>query len=428
MFLPAPRLLLIATCAWALLFGTGSAASAEQAESDISPLRISGFGTLGYSWDDRKDLAAIRDFTQRPADGQNTGPSWRLDSRLGFQMAYRFSSRVEGVFQAVARDQITNKLSSAIDLAHVDFQLAPESSLRLGRIGYGPFLMSDHRNLGYAYPWVRPPREFYSWIPIFAFDGGELVQDFIFDDSRWRFRAQLGRSSFDIPMGNDTFDFKADQLWSLSLSHQVGAWQLKAGLSGFHSTKEASPLNQLHSGLEQIATLNIAGISNEAACLRQETSFKDVRIRYYTLGAAYDDGRWLLQGELGYSTTTNAIAPSSRTGYLALGRRLGDFTPFAMISASRPDKSALSPTNNWSAIGQADFQNTVYRVANSTRQDQETLSLGTRWDFNSRAALKMQWDHSRIHPQGYSLWFRSPESNLRTTDVNLFSVNLDFVF
>lgn len=412
---------------WALTSSVCPALAAEE-DSEISPWRISGYGTLSHSWDDRGDLAAIRDFTQRPAQLQHTGPTWRMDTRLGIQLAYRFTPQLEAVVQAVARDQIKTSLGSTVDLAYLDIQLAADKALRLGRIGYAPFLMSDHRNLGYAYPWVRPPREFYSWIPIFSFDGGEFSHDIFQGDARWRFRAQFGRSGFDIPMGQAAFDFQAADLWSLSLSRQAGPWRLQAGLSGFRSTAEAAPLADLHAGLDQLAALNLPGISDEAAQLRGETAFRNARIRYFTLGAAYDDGQWLAQAELGYSATNKAIAPSSRTGYVALARRLGEFTPYAMFSISRPDKSALTPINDWGGIGQAAFQQTVYHVANSTRQDQETLSLGSRWDFNSQAALKVQWDHSRIHPLGYALWFRSPETNARASSVNLFTVSLDFVF
>lgn len=401
---------------------------AAASDSELSPWRLAGYGTLSYSRDDRGDLAAIRDFTQRPSDGQHTGATWRLDSRLGLQLAYRFAPRVEGVVQAVARDQINNSLGNSLDLAYLDFQLGADRAARLGRIGYAPFLMSDHRNLGYAYPWVRPPREFYSWIPIFSLDGGELSHDFFHGDGRWRLRAQFGRSGFDIPMGSDTFAFKADQLWSLSLSHQRGSWRLQAGLSGFRSRDEASPLAALHGGLDQLAALNLPAISAEAAQLRRDTSFAGSRIRYYTLGAAYDDGTWLGQAELGYSETSTAIAPASRNGYLALGRRFGDWMPYLLLSASRPNKSALAPGSDWAAIAQAGFQNIAYSVVNSTRQDQETLSLGGRWDFDSRAALKLQWDRSHIHPLGYALWFRSPETNGRTSTVNLLTLSLDFVF
>lgn len=403
-------------------------ALAEEAASTLSPWRLSGYGTVSYSGDDRSDLAAIRDFTQRPSQGQNTGATWRLDTRLGLQLAYRFAPEVEGVVQAVARDQINNSIGNSVDLAYLDFQLGANRAARLGRIGYAPFLMSDHRNLGYAYPWVRPPREFYSWIPIFSLDGGELSHDFFDGDSRWRLRAQFGRSGFDIPMGNETFAFKADRLWSLSLSQQTGPWRLQAGLSGFRSSAEAAPLAALYGGLEQLAALNLPGISAEAAQLRHETSFAGTRIRYYTLGAAYDDGSWLAQAELGYSETSTTIATASRSGYLAVGRRFGELMPYLVISASRPNKSPLAPASDWGTIGQAAFQSLAYSIVNSTRQDQETLSLGSRWDFDSRAALKLQWDHSHIHPQGYALWFRSPETNARTSTVNLYTVSLDFVF
>lgn len=424
---PARRRRLSALAFAALAFGAPAAPAAEAA-SELPPWQLSGYGTLSYSRDDRSDLAAIRDFTQRPVQGQNTGASWRLDSRLGLQLAYRFAPRIEGVVQAVVRDQINNSVSNSVDLAYLDFQLAANRAARLGRIGYAPFLMSDHRNLGYAYPWVRPPREFYSWIPIFSLDGGELSHDFFHDDARWRLRAQFGRSGFDIPMGDDTFAFKADQLWSLALSHQRGPWRLQAGLSGFRSRDEASPLATLHNGLDQLAALNLPGISAEAAQLRRDTSFGGSRIRYYTLGAAYDDGTWLVQSELGYSQTSAAIVTASRSGYLAVGRRFGDWLPYLLLSASRPDKSALTAGSDWATIGQAGFQAIAYSVANSTRQDQETLSLGGRWDFDSRAALKLQWDRSRIHPQGYALWFRSLESNARSSTVDLFTLSLDFVF
>lgn len=328
----------------------------------------------------------------------------------------------------MARDQINNSVGNSVDLAYLDFQLGANRAARLGRIGYASFLMSDHRNLGYAYPWVRPPREFYSWLPLFSLDGGEFSHDFFHDNGRWRLRAQFGRSGFDIPMGSDTFVFKADQLWSLALSHQRGPWRLQAGLSGFRSRDEAAPLAPLYNGLDQLAALNLPGISAEAAQLRRDTSFGGVRIRYYTLGAAYDDGSWLGQAELGYSKTSTAIATASRSGYLAVGRRFGDWLPYLLLSASRPDKSALAPASDWATIGQAGFQTIAYSIVNSTRQDQETLSLGSRWDFDSRAALKLQWDHSRIHPLGYALWFRNPETNSRASTVNLLTVSLDFVF
>ncbi|MBV5333789.1 hypothetical protein JZU57_00755, partial [bacterium] len=40
---------------------------AHAGENDA--LRLSGFGTLGYAQDDRHDMAALRDLSQKPKDG-----------------------------------------------------------------------------------------------------------------------------------------------------------------------------------------------------------------------------------------------------------------------------------------------------------------------------------------------------------------------
>jgi hypothetical protein len=110
---------------------------------------------------------------------------------------------------------------------------------------------------------------------------------------------------------------------------------------------------------------------------------------------------------------------------------MGNFMPFAIVSASRPSRAVLTPQNDWSVLGPAaaELQTIAYqRVLNSTRVDQETLSLGVRWDLHSRAALKLQWDRTRIHPQGYAAWFRPYEIRQSTTRVDVLTMSLDFVF
>jgi hypothetical protein len=419
------RLLAVATFLWVLLAG---ALRAEDGDDEPAALRFAGYGTLSRSWDDRGDLAAIRDFTQRPADGPATGPSWRMDSRLGMQLAYRFSPGMEGVIQALFRDQIAHDFNSTIELAYLEYQTHADYKLRLGRVGYDAFLMSDHRNLGFAYPWVRPPREIYSWLPLFYLNGADLTYSARREDAHWRIRAQVGQSSYYIPMGNQNFHFEIEPGLSLTLQHESGPWRVKAGLSRLHSVKEAAPLSQLHAGLDGLAAAALPGISPEAAYLRRETAFRNTHIGYFTLGAAYDDGTWLAQAEVLKSRTSTAIETASLAGYAALGRRFGRFTPYAILGASRPDKNTLKPASDWGAIGQARFQNVAFYTANSTRQDQETLSLGVRWEVDQRAALKLQLDHARIHPQGYVLWFRELATNLRASRVNLLSMSLDFIF
>ncbi len=60
--------------------------------------------------------------------------------------------------------------------------------------------------------------------------------------------------------------------------------------------------------------------------------------------------------------------------------------------------------------------------------EQDTLSLGVRWDLHSRAALKLQWDSTRVHDGGYGLMWRAEGKNRGDDRIDLVSITLDFVF
>ncbi|HET6718929.1 MAG TPA: hypothetical protein VFH22_04750, partial [Rhodocyclaceae bacterium] len=415
----------------ATLAGPLAAARAAADAATLPALRLSGYGSLSGSRDNRDDLAPIRDISQRPADGHTTGATLRLDSRLAAQAAYRVDAQTEMVLQAVVRDQVDHSLAGNIELGYAEWRPQGELKLRGGRVGYDAFLMSDHRNLGYATTSVRPPTEFYGWIPVFSLDGVDATRDFRDDEVLWKLKAQLGNSRLTIPMGDQDARLIVEDLWSLTLTRDAGVWRLKAGLSGLRIANEAAPLAALRDGLDQLAaaaTLAAPAISAEAGGLRRELSFQDTRIQYATLGASYDDGRWLVQAELGASRASHAIAPSSEMGYLLLGRRFGNLLPYLLGSTSRPTRDQRRPLNDWNSIGQSATQGVAYAVVNSTRVEQRTLAFGTRWDFAHRAALKLQWDHVDIKPQGYALWFRSPQSNQRRSSVELLTISLDFIF
>ena len=389
-------------------------------------LRLGGFGTLGYAVDNRPDIAAAREISQRPANGFATGGSWRLDSRLGVQLEYAIGPNVDFVGQIVLRDQFKTDFNSSTELAYVAFKPRPQLDIRVGRINYDAFLMSDHRNVGYAYPWVRPPSEFYSWIPIFSLDGADAAYSIQHDDTRWRIKLQAGRSEMSIPIENG-YDFNTNDLLGVSLSRQSEFWRLKAAYSQFTIGSEVPAFAPLHSALDQVAMAGIPSVSAEAGALRRNLTFKDAKIAYTTLGAAYDNGTWLAQGEIGHVTATADAVPHGRMGYLSVGRRFGAWTPYLMLSAARPANAVRTAASNWGALNAALRDPALFTV-NTTRTEQNTLSIGTRWDFYSQAALKLQWDRTVIKPSGYGLWWRDLSINSQTSRVNQVSATLDFTF
>lgn len=416
--------------AWLLLALSAFGNAPAFAEGD---LRLSGFGTFGYARDDTPRAALLRDLSQLPRNGFASDSSWQLDSRLGMQVEYGVNSNIDLVGQMVLRDHFKADFDSSVELAYASIKPQPQLDIRVGRINYDAFLMSDYRNVGYAYTWVRPPSEFYGWIPIFSVNGIDvayniLADDFQSDDARWRIKAQAGHSNLSVPVAggiNGGYDFTTDDLVSVSVTRQTESWRLKAAHSRFTFGSEVPIFSPLLKGLDSLAAARIPAVSAEAADLRKNLGFDGVKISYTTLGAAYDDGTWLAQGELGYTTSTADVVPHGRMGYLSVGRRLGDWTPFVMMSASRPSNDVRSAANNWGAYN-AILRNPALGITNSTRIEQNTATVGVRWDIYRRTALKLQWDRTTIKPSGWGLW--GHDEALTTGRVNLLSATLDIMF
>lgn len=231
-------------------------------------LQLSGFGSVAYSHDDGRDIGFMRDITQ-PVPPDRDG-SWRSDSILGLQAAYRFSPTLEAVSQAVLRHRVDYKPRSIVEWAFVAWRPNEHLDLRAGRMGVDVFLLSDYRNVGYAQPWIRPPREFYGWIPLGSVDGIDAAWKFDLAGMRWTAKAQFGRSATEVPLTeDDSFRFRVDRLRDLTLLAERNAWQFKAGYAAFRMGSQPD-FGPVQSGLDQIAGLK--GTSNNPRFFRNSAA------------------------------------------------------------------------------------------------------------------------------------------------------------
>ncbi|MBF0429326.1 MAG: hypothetical protein HQL94_10420 [Magnetococcales bacterium] len=416
------------------------------AADDFGRLHFMGYGTLGFNQDDnRPNSTFLRDISQRPRDSFTTSSwltddAWLRDSRLGLQIGYQFTPTVSAVSQVVVRNQVSPKLTHFVDWTYLAINPLPELDTRIGRIGYDVFLMSEQRNMSYSYPWVRPPVEFYGWIPLYSVDGADLAYTLRDQETQWRFKLQAGHSpGLGVPIGtDDNFYVKSNKILAATVTRENGPWLLKAGYSHVAISREADPLvNMLFNDLDSVTALQIqtanGDVSGEAAELRRNMTWKNSHMNYFTLGATYDKNDLLAQAELGAVFSSIDMSMNHSMAYVGLAKRMDDWTPYLLVSGIRPHDKAYSASYNWGDGLPPPFagplnglQAGAITALNSTRIHQETLSLGLRWDFNSRAAIKWQLDSTHVHPYGYLL--RPTTDVSQALHVNLLSVNLDFTF
>jgi hypothetical protein len=304
----------------------------------------------------------------------------------------------------------------------------PEIDLRVGRLGLDVFMLSDYRNVGYAYPWVRPVMEFYSWMPVNTYDGIDGSYAFDAGPGRWRVKLLAGRSRTQTPSKINDQDYRLvfDPILGGSLSLENGSWRTKLSFVRIRFDTQP-PTGQLTDGLSAIAALPLPAISSDAERLRSELIIEGSHSRYAAIGTSYDDNIWLMQTEYSVLSGGPASVPQGWRGYISLGRRFGDFTPFAVLARARPKDPRVDSNSDWSLLpGAPALQAAAMMAANAGRIDQRTASLGMRWEFSNTAALKLQWDNTHVEPYGWGLW---PRGNTTQSDtVNVFTTTVDWVF
>jgi len=397
-----------------------------RAGDDANRFAVSGFGTVGYVYSDQPEYGFTRDLSQPRRYGLEK--SFLPDTRLGLQLNYRLDPRFEFVGQLVARDQAGLTLGHSIDWAFAAWHPEPEVDLRIGRLGFDVFLLSEYRNVGYAYPWVRPVMEFYSWMPIYSFDGIDASYAIETDVGRWRAKLLGGRSRTRTPskVNDDVYKLVFDPIWGASLSYETGPCRLKLSYLTIRFDTQP-PTSDLTDGLGAVVDLRIPEVSADAARLRDDLTIRGESSHYAAVGFSYDDNRWLVQAEYSRLSGGPPSVPQGWRGYVSAGRRFGDFVPFAVAAWARPKPPRESSDVDWSFDPRAPYLQTAAIMAVDVgRIDQHSASLGVRWDFSNTAALKLQWDRNWVNGMGWGLW---PTANSpRGDSVNVMTTTIDWVF
>ena len=417
-------------CLGGVLCLLAGAVAAQPAASLTQDLRFSGFGTIGVA---RIEAPEGWAYGREASQPQNVNPNRAdLDTRLGLQLNYAPSPSFEIVGQAIlTRRPDSASDSNAVEWGFAAYRPSPEWTLRLGRVNLDSFTLSDHRNVGFAYAFARPPIEFYAQLPS-TLDGADIERVWNRDGARWRTKAFYGRSKIAYDDPNRAATFRDSFGWFISreadgLTLRLNVSQARVGIA---VPAEARPL---FDGLRGLSELPLADVAAQASALLQRLSVDGIKHSYVSLGIQYEIGHWLLAGEL--MRVRGSPSSSFSAGYASVARRFDAVTVYTVasrIASSTPAVVApdwavpLTPVIGPAAAQQAQFLgSTAATLANNFRAQQDTLSLGARVDLGPQTALKVQWDRIRVAPNGSVLWGNASAQPARA---RMTSVSLDFIF
>lgn len=384
---------------------------AQAAKTD-RPIRIDGFVSAGFGWADTPD-GLVYD------TGLYDRVSHKADSVVGVQFDARASERASLVVQLVGRGG--DDFAIGAEWAYVAWKTAAGHEFRAGRQRAPYYLLSEFLEVGYAYPWARPPEEYYRPKHPSSYDGFS-----------WRKGFSSGALEHDLSLAwgsnrteSEGSEVKAEDSAMAALRSTLGDWQFGALVSHSKLTVD-NPLFTALAGLPLDPPFGHL-LSDDAL--------------YAAIGGQYDNGRLLLLGEFARINVERVI-PDTESGYALVGYRFGKFMPHLTWAASRafggeirripalPAFCTGPGTLCLDAAGTVPFpDDTLVRLLD---RDQDSLALGLRYDFLPNAALKIDW--KRVIDTGGTFGiFYAGDGSIFTApfpddDRDVFRVVIDAVF
>jgi len=333
----------------------GSALLSNQTQA----IEFDGFLTAGF---------AVHDQTQTDGkkviylDEVTDDVTFLQDSKFGLQITADVAKDMKVVAQLLASAE-DNNYSVDVEWAYLDYAASESTSLRAGRIKQPVFLISDYLEVGYAYPWIRPPAEAYSNMPVDSIIGVQLLYQTKIGSMNFGFQPYFGSNTEDVP--GTSANFFADNYigMALRLENRYFTMQLSSFQTDVSTVGQSLDGSSLNS--EGDATLSVVSLSWDIANFVGYTE--------YTTRDVSPDTSTLNPGNGFNDIPFDALFADQDGYYVTLGYRMGKFLPhltFATIDST----PAGAPADGFSQ---------------GARQD--TITLGLRYELNDSAALKMEY-------------------------------------
>jgi len=379
----------------------------------VEAIELDGFLTAGF---------AVHNQSQ--ADGSKVtyldeitdDVTFLQDSKFGLQITADIAEDMQVVAQILA-SAVDENYSMDIEWAYLDYVAGESTNIRAGRIKQPVFLISDYLEVGYAYPWIRPPAEAYSNMPVDSIIGVQLLYQANIGGMTLGVQPYFGSNSEDVP-GVNSVEFFADNYFGMALRLENRSFTFQ--LSSFQT--DVSTIDSAGGILnsEGSAVLSVASLSWDIANFVGYTE--------YTIRDIKADQNTLTPGSGFNATPFDALFSDQDGYYVTLGYRIGKYLPHVTFATIDSD-----PAGPYGCVDTTDA--TTCGPSQGARQD--SITIGLRYELNETAALKIEFQQIELENNvgNYGLFqpfslndpLSSP-SALLEDKTSLLSVAVDVIF
>jgi hypothetical protein len=402
---------------------------------DKEKFKINGFMSAGVAYQDQGNYS-YDNIDGKEYDTQAT-------NQVGVQMAYKVNDKINAQVQILA--QGWQDYDADVAWAFLSYDVTPDFTVRAGQLRTPFFMLSEYLDVGYAYPWVRPPQEMYALTGgLDAYDGFDAAYTIATGDLINRVMVYGGRINTTDNSDNNT---TVDKLVGTRVTSTIGNWTFGAGYARGDLTAESDGINGLNGQLEagaDFAPLPIPGIAGYSPLLENDNP-----ANFGGIGVTYDNGDWLLMAEHGRVRIDN-LYPDTEGQYITVAKRFDKFQPYISYAHSYTinDGDRTDAANAY--YGAADtIDSTIpfipdpdivaqltaasegfVGVANGLtvlNTAQRSMTYGVRYDFMEGIDIKFEYEHIYdLENGGLYSGFNNPDDPIGNGDIT--TISIDAVF
>lgn len=388
------------------------------ASTHVDAVEFDGFLTAGLAVHDQKEVTYL--------DGITKDISFDNDSKFGLQVTAEVAEDMQAVAQILARGSNEN-YDLDVAWAYLDYRLANGLNLRGGKVKEPVFLISDYFEVGYAYPWIRPPQEVYRNNPINTINGIQLQYTTSIKGLNFLVQPYLGTNTDDVPGTGGQAQFFAERFWgaAMQLSNPSVTLQLSF-LKVDVSTSGLVPLVDTTGDGNPDAPFLGGGSTGEVSTMNVTSEGKGDLV---SLGLSWDVSSFVGYAEIvqrgvtgdqptaqGDPLSAEALFPDQDAYYVTLGYRIAKFLPHVTFAHSEAEPLAGT-------------------MAQMTAVVQDSITLGLRYELNDSAALKMEFQRIELDKESLSTGDNGLYSDATTPfgvmpedESSMVSVAIDVIF
>jgi len=371
----------------------------------ISEIRINGFASIVAGQDtDNKG------FINSPYTDEI---SFKAESKFALQISADLSQGLSATAQIIARG--SNDFDTVFEWAYLSYELNDSHTIRAGKLRLPFYKYSDYLDVGYAYPWIRPPRAMYS-LTFSTYEGLSLLSNFSLSD--WDI-------SSNIVYGNleDTFfettnptEGKLKDIYGINI--QVSKDWFSAYVAYF-GTDVLIPT----SSIETVAQITESVSPGNGTKISLDSDYGD----FLGLGFTIDYGNWLFNTEWSAISIEESLTLDTEQWYTSIAYRFDEIMPYVTYQTTETKRkiAAISDTLLPTQIHPAQPPLNIFLQSALDGQmfEYNAYTIGIKYDFHANAALKFEYNrYDDIVDIGSLGSFDNPASS------GNFSVAIDLVF